>query len=626
MNQQPEKITALYCRLSQDDALDGESNSITNPKALLSKYAADHGFRNTRFFVDDGFSGTSFQRPGFQEMMRYVEDYSVSAVIVKDLSRLGREYSYMGRLQDFIFPAYDVRFIAINDDVDSAKGENDFAVFKNVFNDYYAKDTSKKIRAVVKMRGEAGEHIASNPPYGYIKDPQDKKKWIVDEEAAKVVQRIFNLCIAGKGPMQIAKTLTADRVLTVTAYHARQKGWAMPENLYQWCSKSVAGILERREYTGCTVNFKTYTKSLKFKKRMENPVENQRVFEDTQPAIIDKGQWERVQELRKNKRRPTKTGRTSMFSGLLYCADCGAKMYVHRINNGKLIPQYTCSNYTKVPCGTRCPTQHRINESVVLALVANTLRAIAAYSQNDRKAFIQTVEDLNAAHCSTDGTQKKKRLAEAKRRADELERLLCKIYEDKLLGGLAESRYAVLDERYANEQEQLIREIETLEATIAAYENRQQSSERFIALLDKYERFDPLTTTMLNEFVEKILVHERARKGSVETTQEVEIYFKFIGKYVPPHFGEMKLTPEEAEALRKREERKDKLHQAYLRRKASGAQKKYEDKVRAKKKAEREAKSAALRADAIARGIFIPVSQLPTSTPRRATVQNRPAI
>ena len=289
MNQQPEKITALYCRLSQDDALDGESNSITNQKALLSKYAADHGFRNTRFFVDDGFSGTSFQRPGFQEMMRYVEDYSVSAVIVKDLSRLGREYSYMGRLQDFIFPAYDVRFIAINDDVDSAKGENDFAVFKNVFNDYYAKDTSKKIRAVVKMRGEAGEHIASNPPYGYIKDPQDKKKWIVDEEAAKVVQRIFNLCIAGKGPMQIAKILTADRVLTVTAYHAKQKDWAMPENLYRWNTNAVLRILERREYTGCTVNFKTYTKSLKFKKRMENPVENQRVFEDTQPAIIEKG-------------------------------------------------------------------------------------------------------------------------------------------------------------------------------------------------------------------------------------------------------------------------------------------------------------------------------------------------
>ena len=302
MNQQPDKITALYCRLSQDDALDGESNSITNQKSLLSKYATEHGFRNPMFFVDDGFSGTNFQRPGFQEMMKYVEDYSVSTLIVKDLSRLGREYSYMGRLQDFIFPAYDVRFIAINDDVDSAKGENDFAVFKNVFNDYYAKDTSKKIRAVVKMRGEAGEHIASNPPYGYVKDPQNKKKWIVDEESAKVVRRIFDLCIAGKGPMQIAKILTADRVLTVTAYNARQKGWAMPDNLYRWCAKSVAGILERPEYTGCTVNFKTYTKSLKFKKRMENPKENRRIFEDTQPAIIERGQWERVQALRANKR------------------------------------------------------------------------------------------------------------------------------------------------------------------------------------------------------------------------------------------------------------------------------------------------------------------------------------
>ena len=313
MNQQPEKITALYCRLSQDDALDGESNSITNQKALLSKYAADHGFRNTRFFVDDGFSGTSFQRPGFQEMMRYVEDYSVSAVIVKDLSRLGREYSYMGRLQDFIFPAYDVRFIAINDDVDSAKGENDFAVFKNVFNDYYAKDTSKKIRAVVKMRGEAGEHLASNPPYGYIKDPQDKKKWIVDEEAAAVIKRIFDLCIAGKGPMQIAKMLTVDKVSTIKAYHAKQSGKVLPDKPYQWSAKSIAGILERPEYTGCTVNFKTYSKSHKLKKRLQNAPENQRIFLNTQPAIIEEQVFERVQELRANKRRPTKTGRQGLF-------------------------------------------------------------------------------------------------------------------------------------------------------------------------------------------------------------------------------------------------------------------------------------------------------------------------
>ena len=315
-----------------------------------------------------------------------MEDYSVSAVIVKDLSRLGREYSYMGRLQDFIFPAYDVRFIAINDDVDSAKGENDFAVFKNVFNDYYAKDTSKKIRAVVKMRGEAGEHIASNPPYGYIKDPQDKKKWIVDEEAAKVVQRIFNLCIAGKGPMQIAKTLTADRVLTVTAYHARQKGWVMPENLYRWNTNAVLRILERREYTGCTVNFKTYTKSLKFKKRMENPVENQRVFEDTQPAIIDKGQWERVQELRKNKRRPTKTGRTSMFSGLLYCADCGAKLYFCTCNTYKDDSQnhFVCSNYKS---NTGSCKIHYIREQVLYRIVLESIQRTLTYVRMFRKDF-----------------------------------------------------------------------------------------------------------------------------------------------------------------------------------------------------------------------------------------------
>ena len=327
MNQQPEKITALYCRLSQDDALDGESNSITNQKALLSKYAADHGFRNTRFFVDDGFSGTSFQRPGFQEMMKYVEDYSVSAVIVKDLSRLGREYSYMGRLQDFIFPAYDVRFIAINDDVDSAKGENDFAVFKNVFNDYYAKDTSKKIRAVVKMRGEAGEHLASNPPYGYIKDPRDKKKWIVDEEAAKVVQRIFSLCIEGKGPMQIAKILTADKVLTVTAYHARQKGWTVPENLYRWNTNAVLRIMERREYTGCTVNFKTYTNSIWDKKQRDNPLEKQAIFPNTHEVIIEEAVFEKVQQVRQQRHRNTRTGRSSIFSGLVYCADCGEKLY-----------------------------------------------------------------------------------------------------------------------------------------------------------------------------------------------------------------------------------------------------------------------------------------------------------
>ena len=544
MNQQPEKITALYCRLSQDDALDGESNSITNQKALLSKYAADHGFRNIRFFVDDGFSGTSFQRPGFQKMMRYVEDYSVSAVIVKDLSRLGREYSYMGRLQDFIFPAYDVRFIAINDDVDSAKGENDFAVFKNVFNDYYAKDTSKKIRAVVKMRGEAGEHIASNPPYGYIKDPQDKKKWIVDEEAAKVVQRIFNLCIAGKGPMQIAKTLTADRVLTVTAYHARQKGWVMPENLYRWNTNAVLRILERREYTGCTVNFKTYTKSLKFKKRMENPVENQRVFEDTQPAIIDKGQWERVQELRKNKRRPTKTGRTSMFSGLLYCADCGAKLYFCTCNTYKDDSQnhFVCSNYKS---NTGSCKIHYIREQVLYRIVLETIRQTLSYVRMFRKDFKLEMLAQDEESRKAELAEKQKALSGAKKRMEDLDRIIQHIYEDNVLGKLSDSRYLKLSRQYEKEQAEIEQLAAVLEREIETQAGQVSDVNEFLKLVDKYLDIPELDAAILNELVSRIVVHSPVRENGRKQVR-IDLHFTYVGQIrIPLKIGRESLNESE---------------------------------------------------------------------------------
>lgn len=544
MNQQPEKITALYCRLSQDDALDGESNSITNQKTLLSKYAAEHGFRNIQFFIDDGYSGTSFQRPGFQEMMRYVKDYSVSAVIVKDLSRLGREYSYMGRLQDFIFPAYDVRFIAINDDVDSAKGENDFAVFKNVFNDYYAKDTSKKIRAVVKMRGEAGEHIASNPPYGYIKDPQDKKKWIVDEGAAKVVRRIFNLCIAGKGPMQIAKILTDDKVLTVTAYHARQKGWTMPENLYQWCAKSVAGILERREYTGCTVNFKTYTKSLKFKKRMENPVENQKVFEDTQPAIIEKGQWERVQELRKNKRRPTKTGRTSMFSGLLYCADCGAKLYFCTCNTYKDNSQnhFVCSNYKS---NTGSCKIHYIREQVLYRIVLETIRQTLSYVRMFRKDFKLEMLAQDEESRKAELAEKQKALSGAKKRMEDLDRIIQHIYEDNVLGKLSDSRYLKLSRQYEKEQAEIEQLAAVLEREIETQAGQVSDVNKFLKLVDKYLDIPELDAAILNELVSRIVVHSPARENGRKQVR-IDLYFTYVGQIrIPLKIGRESLNESE---------------------------------------------------------------------------------
>ena len=544
MNQQPDKITALYCRLSQDDALDGESNSITNQKTLLSKYAAEHGFRNIQFFIDDGYSGTSFQRPGFQEMMRYVKDYSVSAVIVKDLSRLGREYSYMGRLQDFIFPAYDVRFIAINDDVDSAKGENDFAVFKNVFNDYYAKDTSKKIRAVVKMRGEAGEHIASNPPYGYIKDPQDKKKWIVDEEAAKVVQRIFNLCIAGKGPMQIAKILTADRVLTVTAYHAKQKGWAMPENLYRWNTNAVLRILERREYTGCTVNFKTYTKSLKFKKRMENPVENQKVFEDTQPAIIEKGQWERVQELRKNKRRPTKTGRTSMFSGLLCCADCGAKLYFCTCNSYKDDSQnhFVCSNYKS---NTGSCKIHYIREQVLYRIVLESIQRTLTYVRMFRKDFKLEMLAQNEESRKAELTEKQKALSGAKKRMEDLDRIIQHIYEDNVLGKLSDSRYLKLSRQYEKEQAEIEQLAAVLEREIETQAGQVSDVNEFLKLVDKYLDIPELDAAILNELVSRIVVHSPARENGRKQVR-IDLYFTYVGQIrIPLKIGRESLNESE---------------------------------------------------------------------------------
>ncbi|NBH85096.1 DUF4368 domain-containing protein [bacterium C-53] len=516
---QPDKITALYCRLSQDDTFDGESNSITNPKALLSKYAAEHGFCNTMFFVDDGFSGTNFQRPGFLEMMKYVEDYSVSILIVKDLSRLGREYSYMGRLQDFIFPAYDV---------DSAKGENDFAVFKNVFNDYYAKDTSKKIRAVVKMRGEAGEHIASNPPYGYVKDSMNKKKWVVDEEAAKVVQRIFSVCSAGKDPMQIAKILTVDKVLTVTAYNAKQKGQAMPENLYQWCSKSVAGILERQEYTGCTVNFKTYTKSLKFKKRMENPKENQRIFEGTQPAIIEYGQWERVQALRANKRRPTKTGKTSIFSGLVYCADCGAKLYYCTCTSYKDDSQnhFLCSNYKS---NTGSCQIHYIREITLYKRVLECIQGTLTYVHLFRDDFTQEMLAQDEASRKAELMQKRKALSGAQKRMEDLDKIIQRLYEDSVLGRLSELRFQKLSAQYESERAEIRQLAVSLEREIENEAGQIADVGRFLKLADRYSDLQELDASMVNELIHRIVIHSPEKIGGRKHVM-IEIYFTFVGK------------------------------------------------------------------------------------------------
>ena len=619
-----EKITALYERLSRDDFgkdddQQRESNSISNQKAMLEEFAARQGFTNIVHFTDDGISGTCFDRPGFLAMMKEVEAGNVEYLCIKDMSRMGRDYLKVGQIME-ILRQRGVRLIAINDGVDSARGDDDFTPFRNIMNEYYARDTSRKIRSTFQSKGKSGKHLTGTVIYGYLWN-EARDQWLVDPEAAEVVKRIFAMTIDGYGPYQIASKLKEEKVLIPSAYLA-QHGEGVNKNktfkdVYGWGSSTICNILEKREYLGHTINFKT-RKHFKDKKSHYVPEDEWTIFENTHEAIIDQQTFDLVQKIRGNVRRyPDGWGEAAPLTGLLYCADCGGKMYVHRTNNGKRISQYTCSQYSKVPVGKLCTTQHRINEDVVLSLVSEMLKAIAEYAKHDRAEFVRVVQEAQSSQQTAEVRKQRTRLATAKQRVSELEVLLCKIYEDNILGKLSDSRYATLDAQYEKEQSELTAEISALEKAVKSYEKHEKDADRFIALIDKYENFDKLTIAMLNEFIEKILVHERDRKGSIQTTQEVEIYFNFVGRFVPPAFGEAELTPEELEEIRKREERKDRLHQNYLKRKASGAQKRYEDKIKGRKKAEIEAKKAAIRAEDIAKGVFVPVSSLPQREPMK---------
>ena len=619
-----EKITALYERLSRDDFgkdddQQRESNSISNQKAMLEEFAARQGFTNIVHFTDDGISGTCFDRPGFLAMMKEVEAGNVEYLCIKDMSRMGRDYLKVGQIME-ILRQRGVRLIAINDGVDSARGDDDFTPFRNIMNEYYARDTSRKIRSTFQSKGKSGKHLTGTVIYGYLWN-EARDQWLVDPEAADVVKRIFAMTIEGYGPYQIASKLKEEKILIPSAYLA-QHGEGVNKNktfkdVYGWGSSTICNLLEKREYLGHTINFKT-RKHFKDKKSHYVPEDEWTIFENTHEAIIDQQTFDLVQKIRGNVRRyPDGWGEAAPLTGLLYCADCGGKMYVHRTNNGKRISQYTCSQYSKVPVGKLCTTQHRINEDVVLSLVSEMLKAIAEYAKHDRAEFVRVVQEAQSSQQTAEVRKQRTRLATAKQRVSELEVLLCKIYEDNILGKLSDSRYATLDAQYEKEQSELTAEISVLEKAVKSYEKHEKDADRFIALIDKYENFDKLTIAMLNEFIEKILVHERDRKGSIQTTQEVEIYFNFVGRFVPPAFGEVELTPEELEEIRKREERKDRLHQNYLKRKASGAQKRYEDKIKERKKAEIEDKKAAIRAEDIAKGVFVPVSSLPQREPQK---------
>lgn len=594
-----EKITALYERLSRDDELEGESNSIVNQKKILEEYASKNNLTNIIHFTDDGISGTQFDRPGFMEMMNGVNTGNIGCIIVKDMSRLGRDYLKVGQCME-ILRQKGVRLIAINDNVDSFYREDDFTPFRNIMNEWYARDTSRKIQSTFRSKGESGKHTASTPPYGYIKDEKDKDKWIVDEKAAEIVRRIFNLTMDGAGPYKIAKILEADKI-DIPAYHQQKMGYGLHQSKnfeypYRWCSSTIASILKKKEYLGHTVNFKT-RKHFKDKKSKYVSEDKWLIFENTHEAIIDQETFDNVQRIRGNvKRYPDGWGEYHPLTGLMYCADCGSKMYVHRTNNYKNIPYYVCSNYKKVPCGTLCPSAHRIKAEVVLNLIQETLKDIKNYLDEDNEAFTRSIQNEMEEKEKVEIEKQRVRLINNKSRIQELERLMCRIYEDMILEKIPSSRYEILNSQYETEQRSLSKEIEDLDLAISRYEKETDKTRKFISLISHYENFDELTNTMINEFVEKIIIHERDRKGSQTSKQKIEIYFNFIGNYEVPKeelSEEERLKLEEEE--RKINERRDRLHQNYLKRKANGKQQDYEERYKARRKQKKQEKLKVLK-------------------------------
>ena len=538
-----QKITILYCRLSNEDALDGESNSIQNQKEFLTRYAAEHGYTNLKILVDDGYTGTNFDRPGVQEGFALVKQGLVGCWLVKDLSRFGRDYLTVGQYTDIIFPSYDVRFIAVNDGVDSERGDSDgFAAIRNLFNEWYPRDTSKKVRVVFRQKGTSGKHLGK-PPYGYRTDPTDKDHWIIDEDAAPVVKRIFDLAIDGKGPEQIARILEKDKVLTTKALYAKQsenhpdpkKRKKMPERPYHWIGQSVVGILERMEYTGCTCNFKTYSKSYKLKKRIPNAIEDMCIFPDTQEAIVSQAQWDRVQELRKNKRRPTKAERQGLFSGLLFCPDCGNKLHFATCKSfdGKQ-DHYVCSSYKS---GRGTCSAHYIREDVLRELVLERIRAVNAYIRQDVEGFQEEWLQCRRSDQERNIREDRKRVEQAKKRLADLDVLLSRLYEDFVLGDLSKERYKKMTADYEAEQERLKLEIEVTEEWLETQETMSADVDAFVALTQKYVDVPELTPTIVNEYIKKIEVFA-PDKSSGKRVQKVKIYFNFVDDVEIPVISE----------------------------------------------------------------------------------------
>ena len=524
-------ITALYCRLSQEDDLQDESNSIINQKMILKKYADDLGFRNTEFYIDDGYSGANFNRPAFNKMMERIKAGEVGIVIVKDQSRLGRDYLQTGMLMEITFPQYDVRFIAINDGVDSINGVNDFSGIKNYFNDFYARDTSRKIRAVQRAKGERGERVATVIPYGYMRDPAYEKgiHLIPDPETAPIVRRIFDMYASGIGMIKIGDILRKEEVVCPSVYVFMKTGSRIyhPDlsRPYHWCKTTIRGILTNREYCGDTVNFKTYTKSNKLKKRLKNDPENIRIFPDTHEAIVDRTVFDTVQKHFEGRKRPDKQGTMDKFAGYLFCADCGKRLYLHR---GKTIkPEnnaFQCGGFQSRQADC---TAHYIREMVLDELVLQDLKRVTAFARNSTDAFYELAMENGKAAADKLASETKKERLRIENRIKELDNIIRCLYEDRVVGRITPERYDTMAAGYEQEQRQLRDELEALTARMEQTDLREQEVQRFIDNANKYIEMNELTPELLRVFIRRIEVKEKTEKYSRTCGNEIFIYYTF---------------------------------------------------------------------------------------------------
>lgn len=530
-------VTALYARLSKDDDLVGDSNSIVHQKEILAKYAKEHGFSNCEFYVDDGFSGTNFNRPNFQRLMADAEEGKLSTVIVKDMSRFGRDYIMVGYYTEIYFSNLNIRFIAINDNVDSSiQTENDLTPFKNVFNEWYAKDTSKKIRAVFKAKGNSGKHLTNNPPFGYKKNPNDKEKWIIDEEAAVTVKRIFEMFSNGVRMPEIARKLTQEKVETPTLYNLKhgikiRRTSEFPEI---WSNATIKGILDQIAYAGHTVNFQTTKKSYKNKKQVRLPKEGWVIYRNTQEAIIDEKTFETVQQMRNVKRAYTKFNEPNMFSGLLFCADCGNRLTIQRVAKNRNMDNFTCATYRKKKKGL-C-SSHRILVSELTEVVKSDLQKVCEYVFLHEKEF--TDEYLSGSKKETEKFQSKtkteiKRLSE---RQEEIGKIIRKLYEDNVSGRITDERFDFLAKSYEDEGNDLKQKTIELQNALTASVQDEEKLSKFLKIVKAYTEIQELTPEILNSFIEKIYIGETERYDG-RKMQDVEIIYKFVGAINLPQYG-----------------------------------------------------------------------------------------